>query len=70
MTNQRKNPTKSFKNRNVQSDSKESDDSEYERQVKKRRKRQVKKNTDMKKKVKVALVILTVKAAPIVKKSR
>ena len=33
-----KNSTKSFKNRNVQSDSKESDDSEYKRQVKKRQK--------------------------------
>ena len=33
-----KNSTKSFKNKNVQSDSKESDDSEYKRQVKKRQK--------------------------------
>ena len=42
----------------MESDSEESDDSEYERQVKK--------NTDARKRVKVAIVIATVKAIPIV----
>ena len=69
--NSEKNSIKRFK-KNVQSDSEESDDSEYERRVKKEKKRQVKKkkNTDMRKSVNVAIVIPTVKATPIVKKSR
>ena len=66
---------KRFKKRNVQSDSKESDGSEYERIIQKKRKRQVKKqqqhkNTDVGKRVTVAKVIVTMKSALIVKKSR
>ena len=38
---------KRFQKRNVKSDSEESDDSEYERIIQKKRKRQVKKNTDV-----------------------